>query len=128
MGLDMNLYRRNKNCNIDDERGEEVMYWRKANQIRRWFVDHTGYPVDADCVDHPLTEQNLIDLLHTCQEVLKNRKSAPRLLPTSNGFFFGTTEYGEWYFSDVESTVTALQRILLTTDFNTQEIYYREWW
>lgn len=128
MGLDMNLYRRNKNCNIDDDRGEEVMYWRKANQIRQWFVDHTGYPFDADCVDHPLTEQNLIDLLHTCQEVLKDHKSAPRLLPTSNGFFFGTTEYDEWYFSNVESTVTALRRILLTTDFNTQEIYYREWW
>ena len=35
MGLDMYLYKKVKNA-----KKQEVAYWRKANQIRGWFVRH----------------------------------------------------------------------------------------
>ena len=50
MGLDMYLHRRKKGT--DGLLEPEVAYWRKANQIRQWFVDRTGYDADADCEEH----------------------------------------------------------------------------
>ena len=34
--------------------------------------------------------------------VLSDRSLAPKLLPTSPGFFFGSLEYDDWYFGQLE--------------------------
>lgn len=122
MGLDMFL----KKC-VDGER-EEIFYWRKANQVRQWFVDHTDYPVDGNCIDHPLTKDDLTELMLDCLYVLTHRDEAPELMPTSSGFFFGSTEYDEYYFDDLKSTAEGLQEILATTNFDEEEVFYSEWW
>ena len=56
MGLDMYLFKRKQYRENDPEYNElvrenreEVMYWRKANQIRKWFVDNTDLQEDDDC-------------------------------------------------------------------------------
>ena len=53
---------------------------------------------------------------------------AKELLPTTEGFFFGGTDYDEWYYQDIEYTANKIIEILDTTDFETQMIYYISSW
>lgn len=135
MGLDMYLYKRNQYRENDseynklvDKSREEVIYWRKANQIRQWFVRNAGLEVSSDCEVIEISEDQLEQLYNDCDKVVKNPKLASELMPTSDGFFFGSTEYDKWYFEQLEETMDGLQRIFDTTDFDTEVIEYTEWW
>lgn len=135
MGLDMYLKKRHKYREGDDkynqlvdELSEEIMYWRKANQIRRWFVEHTDLNEDDNCKPIPLTKEILEQLYNDCCAVLKDHSKAEEILPCSSGFFFGSTEYDDWYFEQLRNTVDAIEGILEDTDFEEYEIYYNEWW
>lgn len=123
MGLDMYLEKRKKNSKED--KYEEVAYWRKANQIREWFNKHISI---ANCEYSPVEKSILIQLKNDCIKVLNDHSRAAELLPTSSGFFFGSTEYDEWYFEDLKETVVVLTQILEETDWETEEIVYYEWW
>lgn len=59
---------------------------------------------------------------------ISNTEVARELLPTTSGFFFGSTDYDEWYYRDIEYTVDVIKSILETTDFETQMIYYISSW
>lgn len=140
MGLDMNLYKKHyvknwdhykenertelkieavkdgKPVNIATERVcyivEEVGYWRKANAIHRWFVDNTQGGEDrngASWVD----EDQLIELKELCQMVLADHSKAEDLLPTGSGFFFGSTDYDEYYYQSLESTIKIIDVALV---------------
>lgn len=98
-----------------------VMYWRKANAIHKWFVDYSGR--EDDCTDIYLSGSKLIELRDLCQQVLADHKKAPELLPTQAGFFFGPTEYDEYYFEDLADTVEALKNIKEEDEF----IYRASW-
>lgn len=107
---------------------DEVAYWRKANYIHKWFVDRVQGGVD-DCRTHSeVTEDVLRDLVSTCKEVLANRNRAHELLPTMDGFFFGSTKYDDDYFREVESTVEKIETIIRETDFKSEAIYYSSSW
>lgn len=82
----------------------EIGYWRKANAIHKWFVDNVQDGID-DCKNYFVDPSQLEELKELCQEVLNNPKKAKELLPTESGFFFGPTEYDEWYFSDLRDTI-----------------------
>lgn len=92
---------------IGDKRVKEISveaaYWRKANSIHKWFVDNVQNGTD-DCGNYEVSKEHLEALLALVEEVLANRKQASNKLPTASGFFFGKTDYDEWYFSDLEST------------------------
>lgn len=106
---------------------EEVGYWRKANQIHNWFVENVQDGTD-DCGTYDVSEDNLIELLKLCKEVLANKEKAPELLPSSSGFFFGSTEYDEWYFKDLEDTIIIIEEVLAETNFGVQYIKYASSW
>jgi hypothetical protein len=89
----------------------EAMYWRKSNAIHQWFVKNVQDDVD-DCGEYDVDRSQLRELMETCQLVLADHKRAPELLPTQSGFFFGGTDYNEMYFADIESTATALEKLL----------------
>lgn len=142
-----------------DEIMEQVGYWRKANQIHLWFVNHVQNGED-DCNYHnECTKEILEELLNTCRKVLEscvmtygkvkngerfiNGKWEPiyedgkividtsiaeKLLPSCDGFFFGGTDYDEWYLKDIAYTIKILEDVLTTTDFETQAIYYVSSW
>lgn len=82
----------------------EIGYWRKANAIHKWFVDNVQDGID-NCQPHEFSTEILNDLKELCQEVLDDNSKAEDLLPTQSGFFFGPTEYDEWYFSDLKDTI-----------------------
>jgi hypothetical protein len=45
-------------------------------------------------------------------EVLEDHSKASELLPTAIGFFFGSTDYDEWYFKDLEYTKEVIGKIV----------------
>lgn len=45
-------------------------------------------------------------------KVVVNPAVAQEILPTASGFFFGGTDYDEWYVRDLEDTVTQIKRAL----------------
>lgn len=108
--------------NID----EEVGYWRKCNHIHRWFVDNVQSGED-DCGEYSVSKSKLEELLNACKEVLNDHNKADGLLPTVNGFFFGNTEYDEWYYESLERTSIMLDKILGELNPN-QDIYYSSSW
>jgi len=88
---------------------EEVAYWRKANQIHNWFVEHVQNGND-DCGTYYVSIEQIQELVKTCKLILENRDTelARELLPTCSGFFFGNTDYDDDYFEDLENTVDQL--------------------
>lgn len=90
---------------------EEVGYWRKANQIHNWFVENVQRGQD-DCKEYFVHAEDLTELLELCKEVKADNSKAEELLPTKSGFFFGDTEYNEWYFRDIDNTIKILEAAL----------------
>lgn len=127
MGLDMNLCRRHyfdmnqasqiaDILDIEDPTGighitENVMYWRKANQIHKWFVDNVQGGAD-DCGEYYVTTEQLRELLDACNAVIENPELGEQVLPTYEGFFFGSADYDEHYIDDVVYTAESLGRLL----------------
>ena len=93
----------------------KVGYWRKANAIHQWFVDNCQNGED-DCRDAYVSREKLEELLGIVQEVLADRSKVDELLPTQSGFFFGSTEYDEYYFQDLELTQRILENALSMSD------------
>lgn len=130
MGLDMYLFSIKKGVDItkiDNYQTEEVMYWRKANQIRQWFIDHLDDPVE-NCEYVRVPKEKLEELLQTCRTVLNEKSRAEELLPTSSGFFFGSTEYDERYFDEIWDTAKEIEKLLKEINWSEQDILYMEWW
>jgi hypothetical protein len=107
MGLDQSIIRLH-----GDER-EEVAYFRKVNFLHLWVETNLFDGQSSNCDDIPLSLEAMAGLMKTCYRVLDNPSSiGPELLPTTAGFFFGGTEYDEWYAQDVQDVLTALVKIL----------------
>lgn len=130
MGLDMylyevpeDLYDKDGNLNTDPDFKEPLMYWRKANHIHAWFL-HCKALVPG--VLYLVTRTDLQQLIDICKAVLDKNFAAPLLLPRCRGCFFGSYEYDERYFEDIQDTVNALQKILKDNDDETF-VYYASW-
>jgi len=89
----------------------QVAYWRKANHIHKWFVDHVQNGND-DCEEYRVSRDQLQLLLDNCKLVLMNKEEAKTLLPRQEGFFFGSYEYDEYYWLDIQDTIEQLEKIL----------------
>lgn len=138
---------------------EQIGYWRKANQIHSWFVNHVQDGEDDCNYHHEITKEILEELLDTCETVynscsmmvgiVKNGETlvdgkwvpnmqpgkviidssvAEDLLPTCSGFFFGNTDYNEYYVEDIKETIDVVTKALETTDFDKEMIYYVSSW
>jgi len=104
------------NLNKVSEVTERVGYWRKANHIHSWFVKNVQNGED-DCKEYTVEKEQLGELLDLCTLVLKDHSLASQLLPTEEGFFFGSTDYDEYYYSDLADTVKILTEVLKDQDY-----------
>ena len=104
---------------------EEVGYWRKANQIHNWFVENVQNGID-ECQESYVSREQLQSLLDICRIVKIDKDKAPQLLSTQSGFFFGGTEYDEWYYQDIDNTIEILEEAL--SDENADDFAYRASW
>lgn len=101
MGLDMYL--------SEKESKKHVAYWRKSNQIHNWFVNKIQDGKD-DCEEYDVKLHELKELYSTCYNVLKRKDDdySELVLPTKSGFFFGSTDYDDSYYDDIDSTMKML--------------------
>jgi hypothetical protein len=116
---------------------EEVAYWRKANQIHQWFVENVQDGND-DCKEYYVEREKLKELLATAgTEVVRkpivedghriaDPSVANALLPTQEGFFFGGTEYNQYYYEDLKYTRETLAKVL--DEPRDGSLYYRSSW
>ena len=124
---------------ISRQTNYEVGYWRKANHIHNWFMqncaqrDECGNPID-DCRPIEITVDKLEKLLDDCKKVLADHSLASSLLPTQSGFFFGSTEYSEYYFSEIERTIEIIEPVIKFIKHKLEigsyiwEVYYQASW
>lgn len=85
--------------------------WRKSNQIHKWFVDNLQDGRD-ECQKTYVSRDNIRTLIDLCKQVLADPDNARILLPTGSGFFFGSTEYDDYYFQDLRQTIDMLTPLL----------------
>ena len=90
---------------------EQAIYWRKANMIHKWFVDNVQEGED-NCKEYYVEVNQLRELLDLCEQVSNDHSLAPQLLPVQEGFFFGSYEYDNYYFEEIEYTITELKKLL----------------
>lgn len=131
MGLDMYLYQRKRNGGKEAEL-TEVMYWRKENAIHRWFLDKTDTEADFNCgeidVDRELLEQFVEEGKKVLAVRYLNHTTAEQFMPTRSGFFFGSTEYDEYYYGAIKRTVEKFEELIKDFDFEENELIYSCWW
>jgi hypothetical protein len=107
---------------------ETVGYWRKFNALHKWFVDNCQNGVD-DCKEYYVSKEKLKELLVNLNKVNIEKALGKELLPTESGFFFGDTEYSDYYYECVEDTISMLTELLKESDENSySDFYYNSSW
>lgn len=108
---------------------QRVMYWRKANAIHAWFVSNVQDGED-NCGRYAVSKDDLISLRDLCKATIAEED--PAMLPTSSGFFFGSTEYDNWYWADLKETEKTLSDVINDEQFGSDDYdityYYSSSW
>ena len=82
-------------------------YFRKVNFLFKYYEDR-GKMYDQ-C--YAFTDvDDIDDIIDKCEQVLADHSLAHSLLPTQSGFFFGSTDYDDWYFSDVKDCLKQMKK------------------
>ena len=94
-----------------------IITWRKANAIHKFFVDEVQEGND-NCERHYVPRETLQELLDRITTILDiktpvaREMKAEELLPTDiEGCFFGSKEYDDWYYKDLENTKKTLEKV-----------------
>lgn len=108
-----------------------VAYWRKANAIHNWIVNACAGGKD-ECQEIYISPEKAQELVDLCEQVLSVRTSqySASMLPTASGFFFGGTDYDDWYYKDVEHTRDVFRTLLEYNSVNQvfdRVIYQASW-
>lgn len=116
------------------EESEEVMYWRKGYEFQKWFINNTSYPYSANLYEHPITREDLEQLVDNCKEVLGVYADVvdDKLGVTEfiQNYFPNYRERDLGFFIDVERTIETLEPILGDENYSADkgEFVYYEWW
>ena len=151
MGLDMYLERTPKDA------VEEVGYWRKANQVLRWIDTHVAPVENCERIKLSLDNirelrddcQKVIDGSELVEGkvktgvnyvdgkpiphytdclVIANPELAEKIMPIEDGFFYGSTDYNEWYINQLKDTVKICEEILDNPKSEDYDFNFIAWW
>lgn len=136
---------------------EQAIYWRKSNQIHQFFVDNVQDGVDDCRSYYVPREklEELLKLCKEVKskailsdgkiqngyafkdgketkifedgKYIINDTEIAELLPTQAGFFFGSTDYDEYYMDDIDYTIEGLTKLLDENDDNVEFEYHSSW-
>ena len=85
-------------------------YFYKVNVVYNFFEHKL---VDEQCF---VTLSDINELIQRAEEVLEDKSRAAELLPTRSGFFFGSTDYNDYYFDNLKKIIDTMEK--LKTDYN----------
>jgi hypothetical protein len=103
----------------------QIGYWRKFNALHHYIVENFADGED-DCRRIYLSPSDIGHILDTLRKARDNKERVGEILPTQSGFFFGTTDYDEWYWRDVEYAIRLFEEVVKIQD--EYEIYYQASW
>ena len=123
-------------------KGETEDYtFRKANHIHNYFIENFHGGID-DQKDFKIPVKGIKDFRDILIQVITSMESsettnndglkvynsevAEDLLPTQSGFFFGSTDYDEYYLKDCKKALEMCNKILAEKPVGT--ITYWCWW
>ena len=72
--------------------------------------------------------EKLRELHSVVCQVLEDRSKAEDILPTQGGFFFGCTEYDDYYFKDLEDTKRMLEALFKLQNIEDFDFEYCSSW
>ena len=90
-------------------------YFRKVNFIYQFFREDISKEYEA-CI---VNKCDIGRLISACEQVLKhkgNEDYAKEHLPTTDGFFFGSTDYNYWYWHDVKNCLKQMRKLYKSMD------------
>ena len=101
----------------------------------QWIIaddDKLEWDGEDDCGEHYVSKEQLKQLHDLClkaKDVYENgnKEDLKDLLPSQSGFFFGSTEYGEWYLEDLKTTISILEPIIKLEKDNGNYYYTSSW-
>lgn len=93
---------------IDCENFEFLAYFRKVNFLFEFFSGS----INEEETTAVITRGEMEELIEKCEFVLNNRDKASEILPTCDGFFFGSLDYDDYYFESVAKVLLSFQVIL----------------
>lgn len=99
-----------------------AMYWRKFNALHDHIVQTYADGRD-ECQQIELTVEDLRKIVKRLDDIVQSPDRAPELLPTADGFFFGGTEYDEYYHEEVRRTRSELGELVRKLDSKAEELY-----
>jgi hypothetical protein len=105
---------------------EDVWTGRKENHIQRAIEQMKGQSA-VNCGYLFLNREDIALLVESLRTVNENPDYASAVLPTQNGFFFGGTQYDEWYFEDIKRELVDFEQILKDWDESAAYAYWA-WW
>lgn len=107
----------------------EVMYWRKVNAVHDWFVREVQGGED-NCKTYHVSKEKLAELVDLCKRVVDKQDPtlSADLLPSASGFFFGGTDYDEYYYEGLLWTIEGIERILNNLAYDGMDFYYQSSW
>ena len=91
---------------VKDAYEEYDIYFRKVNFLYAYF-ENKGKMIDEYFVF--VEPEDVEDIISRCEQVLNDHSKATELLPTQAGFFFGSTDYDEWYYHDVQDCLKQMR-------------------
>lgn len=133
---------------------ESEVYWRKANMVHKFFCDNckeiseeTIYRVTKKDLKALLTKCNeILEKVKTKKgkvangytindegeyvpvlepgRLISNVDEISKILPTKEGFFFGNTEYNNYYLNDIKYTKKKIEELLSNGHFFKYKYYY----
>lgn len=126
MGLDIYIKKAPKTITEPNfNNTDEVAYWRKFNALHQWFVENVCNNQD-DCGYWLIQREKLEEFLALLKSLTV--ENCEQKLPTQSGFFFGSTEYDEGYWEDVNDAISQIEKLLDETDFINDNLWYRASW
>ena len=115
---------------VQTETRYQIGYFRKFNALHSYIVKTFANGID-NCQDIILYKKDVEQIKKVLDEVLnvhQQAEKAKEILPTQSGYFFGGTDYDEFYFDEVKVAANLMQSFLDNFDFENYQLVYRASW
>ncbi len=107
----MMLYKADKNADPGEEdffgKAKEIAYWRKANQIFGYLEKKVALGNNLEnCKTYEVTPSMFLEFYDDLVQARLSRDTS--LFPTTEGFFFGSTEVDKYYWDTLLDSIDML--------------------